>query len=135
MKKVNFSENSLVLVCTGKVLFQSSLSGLRPLVECVKQYSNYKNCTLYDRVIGLAAARIIVHTGIISRIVTPLASGQAKKLLGQNNIEINAEKTVERILNKDKNGTCPMELKAMKAEGNEEFFLSLLLNDNRSSSC
>ncbi|VVC03382.1 Uncharacterised protein [Candidatus Bilamarchaeum dharawalense] len=115
-----FSKYSLVLVNEDKVVFQSSLSGLRPLVECVKTNAG-GNCILYDKVIGLAAARIIVHSGLISKVVTPLASYPAKKLLEEDGITVEADEVVEKILNKDKTAPCPMEVKALEMD-NEQFF-------------
>lgn len=129
MKKIDFAVYSLVLVSNEKKIFQSSLSGLRPLMECVKTNYSLRDCTLYDRVIGLAAARIIIHSGMISNIITPLTSGLAKKLLEENNIAIRAEKIVERILNKDKTAACPMETKALEAKSNEEFFKFMKMRD------
>ncbi len=120
---LNLKDYSLVLSKNHKIIFSSKKSGLKPLVECVKEYKGkYNNCILHDKVIGLAAARLIVYSAMIKAANTPLCSKAAKEFLLKNKIKINAEKIVENILRKDKKGVCPMEMKAMRIEDNREFF-------------
>lgn len=129
MKRIDYTKYSLVLVHSDKIIFSSSKSGLRPLIECIeycKQHKPGSDCTLYDKVIGLAAARLIVHSGLISLVNTPVMSKEAKKLLAENGIKASAEKIVERILNNERTGVCPMEQRAEKTTDNKAFYESLL---------
>jgi hypothetical protein len=68
---------------------------------------------LYDKVIGLAAAKLVVYSGIISEIQTLLISQPAKKFLEENGIKIEAEKTVANILTQDRRSICPGEIIAL----------------------
>ena len=118
-----FTNNSLVLVKCGKIIYSSKYSGLRPLYECVKKYKGkHKGLTLYDKVVGLASARLIVYSSLIFEVITTVISVSAKKLLEDNNISIKAAIIVKNILNKEKSFTCPMEVRAEKISSNEEFF-------------
>jgi len=132
----NFNKYSLVLITEEKnIIFTSKKTGLRPLFEVIKKYKgNITNCLLYDKIIGLAAARLVSYSGFITSVYTPLCSKDARDFLIANNIPIQSEKIVEKILNKDKTQSCPMEEKARLVKDNEDFFnyLSLLFSSSPS---
>jgi hypothetical protein len=92
------------------------------MIECMGKATD---CELYDKVVGLAAARIIVYSDMITQVTTPLCSQAAKELLESNSIQVKADKIVTNILNKDRSATCPMELKAQNTTNNKEFFLEI----------
>lgn len=66
---------SLVLYNGDEVIFSSDKSGLRPLLECIQK--GKKGDRLFDKVIGLAAARLIAHSGIACVVSTPIISKPA----------------------------------------------------------
>lgn len=112
----------LILYHHRKAVYSSRDSGLQPLVMCISECKGkYTHCRLYDKVMGLAAARLIVYSGMIDKVTTPLASTSAVALLKENNIKIAAGKVVDCIMNKDRTGRCPMEIKA-EPMTNEAFF-------------
>lgn len=120
-----FKDYSLVLIKNDGVVYSSANSGLRPLVECVCKFKGkFRDCILHDKVVGLAAARLIVYSGMISSVITNVSSKSAKELLDKSWIELNAGSVVDNILTKDKLSVCPMELKAMGMD-NEPFFLHI----------
>ena len=117
----DFSAYVLLLMKDDKELFRSNDSGLRPLMNCVDECKKYSGCILFDKVIGLAAARIIIHTRIISKVFAGVASEPAIELLEKNRIGINAGIIVKNILRQDRTDICPREKKAMTMS-NKEFF-------------
>jgi hypothetical protein len=123
---IDFSSYSLVLMKDDKIVYSSSLSGLRPLLECVIKYKGkIEGCTLYDKVIGLAAAKIAFYSGFIEEVKTPLASISAFDYLEKKKIPVLANETVDKICNKDKTGMCPMEERALRTQDEEELFKEL----------
>ncbi len=131
MMQPDFSSYSLAIIKDNKIVHSSQQSGLRPLAEAVNTFKGkLDNCALHDKVIGLAAARVIVFSGMISSVQTGLVSEQAKTLLEQNSIALEAADIVKNIMNKDKSDICPMEKKAQEITDNKEFFLELLKNLN-----
>ena len=86
------------------------------------------HCTLYDRAIGLAAAKLIVYSGKIDLIMARVASKPAVDFLNRHKIQISAETIVEHIMRKDGQGICPMELLAEKIETPKDFFDTLRKN-------
>lgn len=120
---MNFEKHSLILVKDGKIIHSSGKSGLRPLVECIQKFKGkVDDCVLCDKVVGLAAARLIVYSHMVSMVITETASEYAVDLIKKNNMGIKAKNVVENILNKEKSSVCPMEKKALETEDNEQFF-------------
>jgi len=123
MLSPDFKKYSLALIKDNNIVFSSDKSGLRPLIECINECkSKFKDCILHDKVVGLAAARLIIYSNIISLVITDLASKPAEGLLNKNSVIVKAQKIVDNILTKDKSAICPMELKAQRIDNNEDFF-------------
>ena len=119
--KPDFSEYKLLLLKDGKEVYKSNHDGLRPLIYCIRECKDLKDCLLFDKVIGLAAARLILHTGIIKEIKAGLASEPAIELLRKNNVKIESQEVVKNILRMDRTDVCPREKKALTMS-NEEFY-------------
>lgn len=114
---------SLVLIKNQKVIYRSRASGIRPLVYCVQKHSSdLQNCTLYDKVVGLAAAKIIVYSQMISHVFTPVVSEKARALLQKNKINLQAQKIVPHILKRNRESICPLEIQALNIDDHELFF-------------
>ena len=122
----DFSLYSLAVVKDDNIIYKDDGRSLTPLISCIKNNS-FSDCILFDCVIGLAAARLIIHSKMFVEVFTDLASEKAVSLLKQNNMPINAKKIVPNILRKDGKGICPMELKALDMS-NKDFF-NLMINN------
>ncbi len=127
MLQPDFSKYSLALVQDDKIIFSSQENGLKPLWECLEKYRESKNTfILFDKVIGLAAAKLVVYSGIISRIQTLLVSRPAKIFLEESGIPIKAKNTVENILTKDRQSICPGEIIALNDETRDGFHAEIM---------
>jgi hypothetical protein len=123
MTEFDFSKYSLGLFFNDELVFSSNNKGLKPLLICINEcMDKYSECILYDKVIGLAAAKLIIYSRMISRVVTPMISKSALELLEKNDIEVKSEIIVENILNNDMSSVCPMEKRANKIDDNHEFY-------------
>ena len=121
----DFSRYSLALIHEGEMVHSSTRKGLRPLHECIKEHDKLRGCELHDKIIGLAAARLIVDSQMIDAVKTTTASEPAQGLLKDYGIKIEAKKTVKNILTKDKDDICPMEKLAMQIDDNARFAAEL----------
>jgi hypothetical protein len=122
MLKPDFNKYSLALVQGDKIVYSSESSGLKPLWDCLEKYRQSKDkFILFDKVIGLAAARLVVYSGIIEVIHTRLISQPAKQFLKENKIKIKADEIVANILRKDKSAVCPGEIIALNTDDQQEF--------------
>lgn len=126
MLKPDFSKYSLALVQGDKIIYSSDDSGLTPLWDCLEKYRQAKDkFILFDKVIGLAAARLVVYSGIIAAIHTRLISQPAKQLLKENSIKIEADEIVANILRKDKSAVCPGEIIALNTDDQHLFLAKI----------
>jgi len=122
MLKPDFTKYSLALVQGDKIIFSSQATGLKPLWDCLEHYRQANDAfILFDKVIGLAAAKLVVYSEIISQIQTLLVSHPAKKFLEDNSIPIKAKNTVDNILTKDRQSICPGEIIALNTETPDDF--------------
>lgn len=104
------------------IIFESNEKGLKPLLECVSNYNSNKKCFLYDKIIGLGAAKIIVYSKMIIQVTAGTITYSAKTLLEKNKIIVVSDNIVKRIMNKDKTDLCPFEKKAVEIFDNEEYY-------------
>jgi len=119
----DFTRYSLALFHEGRIIFYSEKGGLRPLVECILACRDrFNGCDLHDRVIGLAAAKLVIASGMIGRVITRTASSPARAFLEEKSIPLTAGEVVPRILNREKTTPCPMEQKAEATADPETFF-------------
>lgn len=93
----------------GVIAARESGRGLQPILK-LHADGALADAIVADKVIGRAAAAICVAGG--AREVRALVmSADAKKLLDEHGIPSGAEALVPKILNRDRSGSCPMELK------------------------
>jgi len=119
----DFTHYSLALLHQGRIIFFSEKEGLRPLVECIRACrGRFSGCELHDRAIGLAAAKLVVASGMIGRVITRRASSRAVTFLEQYSVPLSFEEVVPLILNREKTAPCLMEQKAEATEDPEMFF-------------
>jgi len=95
-------------------------------VECVSKFKGKREGgILFDIVVGLAAARLIVYSGMIDKVDAGTISDSAFDYLTNKGIGATYNNRVKAILNRDKTGQCPMELMSSKFEEDEKFFAAL----------
>jgi len=121
----DFSKYSLALFEEKRLIFSSTDAGLRPLFESLDRYAGKTGLILYDKVIGLAAAKLIVYTAIIAEVIAGVASVPAKKFLEDNNIVISARHVVPNIMTRDRSAVCPGEVIALNTEASADFIRQL----------
>ena len=81
--------------------------------DALEKFQGKSGLILHDKVIGLAAARLIVDSGVIAEIVTRVASLPAKKFLENNGVALRAFHVAANILTRDQSAVCPGEVVAL----------------------
>lgn len=117
----DFTRYSLALLEGERLIYSARGGGLRPLWEALEKFQGKSGLILHDKVIGLAAARLIVRSGIIAEIITRVASWPARQFLEDNGVALRASEVVDNILTQDKSAVCPGEVIALKTSDPEEF--------------
>ena len=126
MTKPDFQDYSLAMFCDGSRVFTSSEPGLKPLVEWLEIYrGKYQGCLLHDKVVGLAAAKLIVYSGLISEVVTGVSSAPAKYFLLDRGVSVRAALCADNILTRDGTAICPGEVIALETDDRDEFLMRI----------
>jgi len=116
---------SLVLYKDDAIVHKDTRTGLRPIIELIRDHRDLSGHILFDKVIGLASARLIC-LGRPDEVKTNAISLPAKKHFEECGIKFQAEVTIDNIMNMDRTDICPMEAKAMNAVDDKSFFYELL---------
>ena len=83
--------------------------GVSPLLNLYdRDKALMKNAVIVDKVIGRAAAFVIIKGGA-SEVFGKITSEDAVVLLKKHNIPVTYDLLVPRILNQKRNGLCPLE--------------------------
>ena len=118
----DFTRYSLALL-EGDILIHSSRDGgLRPLWDALEKYSGKSGLGLHDKVMGLAAARLIDRSGIIEEVYTTVVSLPAEQFLKDCGIRLTAFNVVPNILTHDKSSVCPGEIIALNTSEPDDFY-------------
>ena len=112
---------SITIVKRERILFRSNMSGISPLLQAVHQLGKeLDRADIYDKVIGRAAAFLVVSTGI-RRVYTPVISQPALEILRRNHRPVSYLKRVDRILDRNLRDLCTMEKLSLDADTPEQF--------------
>ena len=117
MTAPDFNKYSLCLFCEDRAVFTSHAAGLSPLVDALDLGKwRFQNCILHDKIIGLAAARLIVYSRMIAEVISCVSSHRALILLQKEGILLRSDKTVENILAQDGSSVHPAETIALDTD-------------------
>ena len=121
------TEFSLILRDGEKVIFTSKKRGLRPLLECVVEWTGrVENASLTDKVVGIAAARLIVRSKMIGTVTAGVISREALKYLSAYSIPVVWREETDAILRGDGNGICPMEELSNRFPDDIDFYSAVM---------
>lgn len=109
-------EKTLIISRDGKTYIESNGRSIRPLVEAIILLEELEGCIIYDRTVGLAAAKL--HLELEPKIVyARRMSREAQELYREHGIEFHAHETVETIIANKR--TCPLEILARRHDTGE----------------
>ena len=94
------------VICRGDDIHTSEKRGVAPLIELLDSRIDVRGYSAADKAVGKAAAMLFVLLGV-GEIYAVVMSRSAKKILDEYGIK------VEYIINRKKDGMCPMEKAVM----------------------
>lgn len=128
MDEPDFKDYSLAMFCGGSRIFMSRERGLKPLVEWLEIYrGKYRGCFLHDKVVGLAAAKLIVYSGFISSVAAAVVSSPARSFLLDHEISCHAALRVDNILAGDGTAIGPEEVIALETDDRDRFLKEIYM--------
>lgn len=108
-QKILSGEAQCVLIRNNKIVYQEKGRGVSPLLALYKrQRTAMKDGVIVDKVIGRAAAAIAI-CGKVRHVHGEVMSEDAAEFLAKYNITSSSTLMVKRILNRKRNGLCPLE--------------------------
>ena len=114
------NEYSIVVAKENEIVYKSEGKGLQSLISLYKNDVNtLENSSIADKVIGRAAALILVDSNI-KEVYADLISQNAIDILDKSNISYEYKSQVTEIRNRDNTGMCPMEELSLKCVSADE---------------
>lgn len=110
---LKLEEHSLLVYKDGNITFQDE-RGIQPLLIQIKK-KGLKNAVVIDKVIGKAAALLIVY-GKVKQVHTNIIAKDAIKVFEKYKIKYSYNEIVDHIQNMKKDGLCPMEQKVLNID-------------------
>ena len=106
--KKELIENAYSLLCDNG--YHSSDSGIRPILsKVIEDRYFFKDTEVADKVIGKAAALLLVYSGV-KKVYGLIMSQAGKEVLEDHGVKYAYDELVPFITNMRGDGMCPMEL-------------------------
>jgi hypothetical protein len=101
--------NSLMVYKNGKLIFESSLKGIRPHLQAIKELGiKLEDSLMVDKILGRAAAFLVIYSKA-SEVIAAVVSTPGLKVIEKYGVKYSYQEEVPHI--KMKNGViyCPFE--------------------------
>ena len=116
---------NLVIVKNGVVLYQSTASGMKGLLQAIEEYDgDLAGTAVADKIVGRAAAMLCVYSKVESVFAITMTEG-ALKLLTKNRVAHKFERYVHRLMNSQGTDICPFERAIRDIDDPKEAFKKL----------
>ena len=111
MRALAESGKTFIVAQRGVIVFSSEAHMIEPFAEAEKAEAGMlRGALVYDKVVGKAAAKKHIAAGV-RKVITPVIAKKAKRMLEAAGVEVEAGEIVEKILNRDRTGECPLDAK------------------------
>ena len=114
----------VVVFCRDGKSFVDDEHGIKPLMKWVCQGSTFEGYSVADKIVGKAAAMLLVKLGV-KAVYGEVASANGVELLRACGIDVTYGNLVLYIENRDKSGCCPMEQAVNNTDDIETGYLLL----------
>lgn len=100
------------VICRGDDIHTSEKRGVAPLIELLDSKIDVRGYSAADKAVGKAAAMLFVLLGV-GEIYAVVMSRGAKAVFDEHGIKYSCGEEVEYIINRKKDGVCPLEKAVM----------------------
>ncbi|MGQ9478959.1 MAG: DUF1893 domain-containing protein [Thermoproteota archaeon] len=116
------NDSSLVIVKSGEILYESGEHSIIGLVSAIdKKGARLKGASVADKVVGRAAAMLCQYAGF-SSVYAKIISEKGYKVLRKKGINLEYDKMVSEILNRNRSDICPFEKLVAGCEDERECY-------------
>ena len=122
LKDILIAEDHSLVASNGYV---SDERGIKPVITKIHEDRYYfKDLEVADKVIGKASAMLLVYSGV-RKVYAHLLSLAGKQILEKYQIEYEYGKLTDHIVNRTKDGMCPMEMTVRDIDDLQEAYEAL----------
>ena len=114
-KAKNALPGHTLALCKNGAVQTSDLRGVAPMVGFLREGRDLSGFSAADRVVGKAAAMLMIRAGIRC-VFAETISQSARAVLAAHGVAVQYATAIDRILNRDRTGPCPMESAAGRAD-------------------
>lgn len=125
LKQLLIQQDLTCIVRHHHTLFKEKANGIQPLLRFIEQ-GVLENSEVIDKVIGKAAALLMVY-GNVSCVHALTISEHALQVFRDHHIPITFDVCVPYIINRKKDGMCPMEQTVLSCNDADKAYELLLL--------
>ncbi len=116
---------SVAIVKLGRIMFTSRASGVRSLIDAIKEHGpSLAGASIADKIVGKAAALLCVYAKI-SSVYACVMSELGSEVLKKFSVPFEHETLVPNILDRRGTGMCPFERLVSTIDSPEEAFLAI----------
>ena len=110
------------MIAHGDCIRTFTQRGVADLYDLLVKESDFlKGASIADKVIGKAAATLMVLGGV-KEVYTHIISRPALQLLQEAGITVSCDEVVDHIINRDRTGWCPLEQASRDLHSAKEIF-------------
>ena len=113
------NEGYTCVITDGEHTYTSKRRGVAPLLDLIDKKTHLSGFCAADKVVGAGAAYLYVLMGI-SALWAAVLSENAKSILTQHGIDFYCGECVPFIINRTRDGVCPMESAVKDATSPED---------------
>ena len=118
-KKILLTTGATCVLCRGGSRIESDMRGVMPLMELLDLGMDFSGYSAADKVIGKATAFLYCLLEV-KAVYTPVISESALAVLREYGVEAVYDQCVPAILNRRRDGFCPMETATKAISSPEE---------------
>ncbi len=118
-KKILNESDCTCVCCKNSTVYSSTERGVKPLLSWLDSCTDMMGYSCADKVVGKGAAMLYCLLGV-RRVYGRIMSVAAVKVFRANGIEASWGTLAESILNRRKNGPCPIEAACLPYDEPEE---------------
>ena len=96
------------VLCKDDTIYTSTLKGISPMVEFLRNGINLKGFSAADKIVGKAAAMLFSLVEV-KEVYAEVLSKSAAEYLSDRNIAFSYDTLTDKIINRKGDGICPME--------------------------
>ncbi len=124
-KALQQNDMTFAAVCENGDCVTSMQKGIAPMMEILEQKPDFLvGAAVADKVIGKAAAFLFIKADV-KAVYAEVISQYALDILQKTNIVVAYQKAVPYIINRKKDGMCPMEETVLSMQDAEKAFVAL----------